>query len=411
MIPGCTQQPQPDVRTLPERPLRKLQSAASRQLWPQAWQYADAVLETHGDDADAIAAVAMVAQQLEKPDQVAELLAKACRVESYQNDDRVRQTMIAMVAAGRLYSAIELLEDATQPHPSRHVTRRWLYDLYINAGNTSAAKPHGQTLIRQRQFDQKLLLSINSDTSETRDAGSTTEMARRNPDDNRPLLRRAKMLLDSGANQDASDLLRQIVDQNPDFAPADALLGQTLAIAADRDAFLQWETKPHNDATRSEAGYWIAKGDAAVSAGSLGDGLRYFWQATQRNPDLPDPWSKIRNLMPKMEISDPEFSTAITERIERLRRVQQTMDRFDRMGGISRQLASEIATDLAGLGRLWEAEAWASMATTLPQDKSVDVEKVRTQIIDRLNDQTPWQITDGHRELQPELPPAVQAKI
>ena len=84
------------------------------------------------------------------------------------------------------------------------------------------------------------------------------------------------------------------------------------------------------------------------------------------------------------------------------------MERFDQMGSISRRLATDIAIELEKLGRLWEAEAWASIAMTLPRDDTVDVEGVRAKIVTQLTGQTPWQVTEGRPELQSELPNELQ---
>ena len=406
--PGCGEKDLPEVRQTPERPLGELRLAMRKQKWSEAWQYSDAVLKAHPDDADAIASVAKVAQHLEKPNEVADLLVKACSVESFSNDGRVRQAMIALVGAGRLYDAIDLLENTIQAVPSRHATRRWLYDLYINSGNRAEALPHGRTLVRQRQFDTKLLLSLGIPPSAKDDLGSTLEIVRRNPDDKRPLLRQANKLLNSGDIEEATKVLQQITDQHPEFEPAQLLHGLALAGSGDIDAYEQWLSEQDVSSLETSVEYWIAKATIAAAEEDSKDALRFYWNASQLNPDLTKPWSSILELTEELAIDAPERLDAISNRLESLQQVRSSMERFDQMGSISRRLATDIAIELEKLGRLWEAEAWASIAMTLPRDDTVDVEGVRANIVAQLTGQTPWQVTEGRPELQSELPNELQ---
>lgn len=401
---GCGKQDLPEARQSPERPLGELRLAMRKQKWAEAWQYSDAVLKAHPDDADAIASVAMVAQHLEKPNEVADLLTKACSVESFSNDGRVRQAMIALVGAGRLYDAIDLLEETIEAVPSRHATRRWLYDLYINSGNRAEAIPHGRTLVRLRQFDTKLLLSLGIPPSAKDDLGSTLEMVRRNPDDKRPLLRQANKLLNSGEVDEATELLQQITGQHPEFQPAQLLYAMALAESGDIDAYEKWLSEQDTSSLDTKAEYWIAKATIAAAKKDPQDALRFYWNASQRNPDLTKPWSSILKLANDLKIDSPDQISSITDRLESLQQIRSSMERFDQMGSISRRLATDIAVELEKLGRLWEAEAWASIAMTLPRDDTVDVESVRTKIVDQLTGQTPWHVSEGRPDLQSELP-------
>ncbi|MFG0263756.1 MAG: tetratricopeptide repeat protein [Rhodopirellula sp. JB055] len=403
-LSGCGKSEPPVVRETPDRPLGELRLAMRHQKWADAWQYADAVLETHPDDADAIASVAQVAQHLEKPNKVADLLVKACIVESFGNDARVRQAMIALVGAGRLYDAIDLLEQTIRTDPARHDTRRLLYDLYVNSGNQSAATPHGRTLVLARQFDAKLLLSLGIASIAKDEPGSTLEMVRRNPDDKRPLLRQAITLLNSGQIDEARAGLQAIIDQHPEFIPAQTRMGLVIAESGNVEAFKQWEAKQDLQSLELEPDYWAAKAKVAITAGNQRDALRFYWNAAQRNPDRPEYWTAILELLNDSEIASNEKSGAIEKRLSTLDDVRTSMKNFDLLGSISRRLATDIAIQLEKLGRLWEAEAWASLATTLPRDDSVKVDEVRAQIVKRLRGKPQWQVTEGHPELQLELP-------
>lgn len=403
-VSGCSSENTAEIQQVPKRPLRKFRSAARRQQWPQAWQYSDSILTIHQDDPDVIMEVAFVAQKLGETERVAELLEQACRVESFQNGARLQRSTIAMIAVGRLYDATDLLEAAVIKYPARHTTRRWLYDLYLNSGNTEAGQIHGRTLVRQRHFDQQLLLSLDGTEQPIEELESAEEMAQRNPSDKRPLLRSAKSLYQRGEFGKATEVISQIVDQHPSFVPAQGLLGRCLAASGQWESLNRWEQSQKGQLTSKLADYWLAKADAAVARDESLAAIRHYWEAGQLNPSLREPWEKMVALMRDQDVGEPELIAAISDRAVQIRSLQSTKDQFDRLGGISRELAIKIAQHLVQLGRLWEAESWASLATTLPPDEAVDVEKVRNQIVGRLTDQTPWQITSGHQELQKELP-------
>ncbi|MCC9655367.1 tetratricopeptide repeat protein [Rhodopirellula sp. JC737] len=402
-VVGCSQTEHAETAKRAPRPRGELKVAMRKQNWQEAWSYSDAVLAKHADDADAIADVAQVAQNLGKTDELADLLVQACEVEAFENDDRVRQAMIALVGIGRLYDAIELLEQAVQAEPSRHSTRRLLYDLYLNAGNESAATPHGRQLVLDRQFDAKLLVSVGMGTIESDDPGATLEMVQRNPNDKRPLLRQAKQQFDDEHFALAITTLEEITAQRKGFLPAQTLLGLVLAMDGQTEAFERWEEAFDSEDRTTQAEYWLAKAEIASARGDEREARRAYWHSTHLDPDRIAAWSGILRLAKDMDTDRPELSEVIQQRIDRLQQSRSSMSRFVRTGAISRRLAIEIANSLADLGRLWEAEAWASMATTLPEDDSVDVETVRKRIVDRLRDRPPWQQVEGHPELDPKL--------
>ena len=94
------------------------------------------------------------------------------------------------------------------------------------------------------------------------------------------------------------------------------------------------------------------------------------------------------------------YVRAVQQRAAQLARLATLEDRFVRTGKISREIVLQIAEQLVELGRLWEAEAWSAIATTLPEDEAVDVNGFRSKIAKQLNRETAWQILDGHVEFE-----------
>lgn len=393
-----------------EHPLREMKWAMRQGELNEAWAYREQVLAEHSDNPEVVATVARLAHDLKKPQVAADLLVEACRAESFRHSSRVQQAMIALIGVGRLFDGMAMLEEALQHQPDQHETRRWLYDFYMGTENRLRGIPHGRYLIRQRQFDLQLLMSLSNTERRTQDTEPLVKMAERNPEDDRPLVGLAKAKFDLGELEESIRILREILDQHPEFVTAQALLCQSLA-AADQHQELKELLPELRPAVRQNPLYWIALGDWARSRERHDEAARAYWEAAQRDPDVLDAWSKLS--MSLQRIGDAEASRpveipgdvrrAVAERASQLSQFNQSKNRFDRTGSISRKIALEIVESLRQLGRLWEAEAWAAIATTLPEDDTAPVEQVRQSIVASLQRTTPWQITEGHREFDLDL--------
>ena len=223
------------VEEVPQRPLRAMTAAARRGQWQQAWEFADAVLEKHAGDPQAIATVAQVAHESGKPDIAAELLVRSCRAESFQNESRNQQALIAMIGVGRLHDGMEMLEAAVEKQPLQYETRRLLYDLQMGSENRIAGIPHGRFLVRHRRFDLELLETLSNTERRTQENKPLEDMASRNPRDKRPLMGEAKEKFDAGDYPQSLEILRSIVLDHPGYIPAQALLGRALAASGQYD--------------------------------------------------------------------------------------------------------------------------------------------------------------------------------
>lgn len=407
-LPGCGSKSSvpEEVAPPPQRPLRTMNSAIRRNQWQQAWEVSDAVLAEHGDDAEVLATVAQVAHASGKPEAAADLLVRACRAESFENESRVQQAMIAMIAVGRLYEGMAMLEEAIEQQPQQHETRRWLYDFYMGTENRLSGLPHGRFLVRQRKFDLDLLLDLSNTQQRTADSRPLDEMTARNPDDKRPLLGGAKTDFDMGKYDQCIETLNSILEAHPDYLPAEALLGRVLAATSQFDAVQQWAGQ-QQEPIKQFIGYWLAIGDLYRSQGQTEAAARAYWEATRRDIDVMEPWSKLSTAMQQLSANDasiaPQMLESIGRRAAQLSAFNRSRHRFTRTGRISRAVAVEVVAALKDLGRLWEAEAWASIAMSLPEDDAVDVEGARNSIVAMLEQETPWQLTEGYPELHLDL--------
>ena len=404
-------------------PVGSLKLALRGQRWDEAWSAAEVVLkesESKGSGGaeggarpyqdikpETLALVAQAAHQVGRTEQSAEYLRLACMNESFANPMRVRQSVIAMIGIGQFYDSFDFLEEALAAQPKQHETRRWLFDFYIGADDRVSAVEHGQRLVLERQFDLTLLKDLSNTERRTLDADPLDQMVSRNPDDKRPLLGTAKTKFDEAKFDEAVEILSEIVAAHPEHHPSQAVLGQALAAGRRFDELEDWAAS-QTDGVQDYPGYWIALGDWARSKDDFASALRCFAQAANcGDPEVVQIWTRLATLLAGYAETDPEMAEqlqrVVNERAQQLSRFHQLKDRFNRTGEISRAIALDIAQTLVKLGRLWEAEAWSAIVTTLPEDDSVDVDQFREDLLKRLKPDSAWRV----REALPDFDPLI----
>ncbi len=381
-----------------------MKAAVRGQVWHEAWMFAEPVLEKYPNDPEVLVMVAMVAHHMKHLDRSAELLVKACRTESFVNESRVQQAVIGLVQVGRLHDSMDLLEEALIEQPMQLETRRLLFDLCMGTEDRPRGMPHGQVLVRQRKFDLDFLLALSNTQQRTQEAAPLIEMASRNPNDIRPLVGQARIKFDQSEYEETIRQTRDIVSRHPNFQPAQLLLGRALAGAGKLQDIQEW-VSIQDPTIRSRADYWLTLGDWARARADHEAAARSYWEATQREPDRTEPWSKLSASLQVLGDSDAnqDLQRAVDRRVSLLSALNQSKNRFERTGKISRAICLEIIKSLDGLGRLWEAEAWASIALTLPEDDDVPITETRQAILAKLSSDSPWQSTAGYPELQASL--------
>ena len=389
-----------------ENPLHQMRYDVLNGRMAEAWQYADDVLKKHGDDAEAVALVARVAHANDATARAAELLAKSCELESYASEQRNQQAVVALIGIGQLYEATELLEKVVETQPSQTEPRRLLYDFYVGTENRPLSVEHGRQLVRQRKFDTALLMNLGNTDRRSLDVDPLAEMLTRNPEDKRLSIGNARIQFDRGEIEESISTLKEILKSHPDFVPAQTLLCSAYASSSQFKA-LEKHVQTCDEDAQSFAAYWIAMGDWAREKELHDQAARCYWEATRADPDYAVGWVKLNSSLQQMPSEQqplsPAEQQAIQSRASLLSRFSQQLNRFERSGKISREMAVDIAKSLSDLGRLWEAEAWAANALTLPKDESVPVEKVRGDIVKLLSKSTPWQTTDVFPEFSVNL--------
>ena len=393
-------------------PEHEFRYAFSKRNWAKAWEFAEQVLTADPDNLDLIVKAGIVANEVGETERAADLLVRACDIENYQSEQRVRQAVVGQISVGRLHEALQWLETVLQEQPDQHGTRRWLFDLYSNIDRRQAAIPHGQALVRKRQFDAKLLVALGMTDPISPKTEAVNTMVERNPDDRRPLLRVAANAFREQRYRDSVKELRGILEKHTKFAPAHAMLAHALVRAGEADEAAEQIRVASDHGAEQQPSFWFASAELALKQDDHSAALNAYLRAAACDYNQVNAWQGIVDATDRiamMQNSTGEDSTdqatkfpidRAKQRLSGLQKIEKSVDLFDRTGRISRQLAITIARELKLLGRIWEAEAWASLALTLPPDENVPVEQVRQEIVGLLNNDLPFQTLEGFEEIQ-----------
>jgi tetratricopeptide (TPR) repeat protein len=405
LISACGRQEGPMSTDVVRQPLEAFREEASMGRWDEAWAYSNSVESQHGKDAEVLADLARVAYASKHPDDATRLLMAACRAENFEDEKRVGQAVVAATSIGKLFDAMDFLAEVVEAQPDQLDSRRLLFDLLIGVEDRIQALPHGRHLVNKRRFDFELLTAISNTEKRTIDAVPLLEMVKRNPSDKRPLIGEAKTAYDRGAFEEAIKVTKEILRTHPDDIRSAMLLGQALVSLGRYDELYPW-AKSLRGAYQDHPSYWTIIGDWSTQREQNQEAARAYWEATKRDVDALANWVRFRKLIQQLPDSftvPAATIVSVDQRIDQLSRFYQAKEQFTKTGNRSRRLVLEIAAALEPLGRLWEAEAWLALSLTLPEDATAAVSEKRSTIVAQLSKKTPWQVVDGHPELQLDL--------
>ncbi|MCC9604135.1 FG-GAP-like repeat-containing protein [Stieleria sp. JC731] len=417
MVGGCHSsqtsneagQQKPESISKSKDPGKDLHAAVQQGDWQRADQLVADALIASPEDPDVLTDAAITNGRLGRERQAADLLVQAVAASNFSPEgQRVQHAVQALVGQGRLYDAIELLSQVVNTHPKAHQYRRMLVGFLGEAQLTGEIPVHMEELIRARQFDLMLLMATTETSFRRFSSGTIDTLLKRNPSDLRPLLGRAQTLLESRDVASAESLLRRIIKKHPSFGPAHALLGQALVAQGKAEDLPDWFAAVPADASEF-CGYWIAVGQWAMVRQENLQAARGFSEATRADPSNSFAWSKLADVIATLRQSDlgdlsqqinlAGIAEGIAKRREALLELRQRFATFADGNQQSQAKAVAVAEGLADLGRYWEAEAWLAVATTLTAELSTRLQEVRSQVVAKLSNTTPWLSRDGHPEL------------
>ena len=380
-----------------------MKAAVEARDWELAERYSTQALIERPDDPELITLAAGIAAFRDRKREAATMLADAARVSDFDPAARVTNAIRGLMDVGEIYAAIELLEESLRRHPQRSDHRRILVSFYNEAQRTERIPQHLLKLIQERHFTLPLLLSVTETSSRRLSEKTAERLLERNPSDLRVRLPDAFLELYRSKPAVAAEILKQILDQQADFAPAHAMYGQTLVLTGKWDAIPDWYRSAPSDSA-DFADHWLTLGDYAIRSGQLPEAVRGYWEATQRDPTRGLAWDRLRLAVDRLkqselpqrdEVSEGELKS-INDFLANVHSLRDSFNDFtgnetqERVKEKSQRKAARVARELATVGRVWEAEAWSALASTLKDDPDDRLPELRQQILRRLQRDSRW---------------------
>ncbi len=390
-----------------EDPLTLFRRAFGAKDWESARLHSESALVISPHDADLLTQVATAVAFSGEKRKAAELLVEAAREAKFQPRTRVDYALQALIDVGDLYAAIELLQEmlVNDPESDRH--RKILVGFLSEAQRTDLIAPHYKVLIRRRIFDLPLLLSVTDTSSRRLSNNTVAKMVDRNPTDLRVRLSDAFAAMYSRDSKSASEILTEVLNRHPEFEPAHAMLGQALVASQQWHLLSDWLEK-------SPAGvgqfpdYWVTLGDIQNRKTESEYAIRCYWEATRRDPNHLIAWSRLHEsgvrwkkasallavpedeaIVGRMQISEEDLEL-IQDRVQKLLNLQVVFNDFAAGKNDQQKAAIEVSKSLTGLGRSWEAEAWAAYALTLVEEPYQGAEKIHAAAVKKLRQDESW---------------------
>lgn len=403
VLGGCNSKAKVEVeKTVKQSPAdiatRLMRSAMALGDWEAANEHCQKALVLRPDDIDLLTDAAKIAAFSDRKRDAANLLVDALELAGYQPASRVDFAVQALIDVGELYRAIEVLDRYLDANPNSAQHRRTLVGFLAEAQRTEKIPPHLQKLIQARAFDVLMLVGVTENTARRFSSRTDDRLMKRNPHDHRVRLGAAHELLNAHDAKQAEEVLKEILDHHPTFAPAHAMLGQALMELQKFDLIPKWQGNAPADSA-DYANYWLTLGDFAAENEQQEQAIRAYWEAGQRDPNNSMAWTRMARSMREAIRTKTEHAADFTD--ERLALIEeQSADllalryeyySFVNEGRKSQTYANNIAEWLLKLGRTWEAEAWSAAATTLTDSPTEELAPLRERILSQLKSDKSWQ--------------------
>ncbi|MGV3483469.1 MAG: CRTAC1 family protein, partial [Planctomycetaceae bacterium] len=124
------------------------------------------------------------------------------------------------------------------------------------------------------------------------------------------------------------------------------------------------------------------------------EAARAFWECLRLGePGLP---GTLNGLMLSLnQIERHADANKVAQQISKYSQLRDAIKTHFERGSRSQQAAMQVAESMADLGRIWEAEAWARLAVSLPTEPLKDSRERYLAIRSRLTVDTPWQLREA----------------
>ncbi len=296
------------------------------------------------------------------------------------------------VLSGRPFEAIETIQQAIEFHPSNAQLRFDLVGLATMVGLPNEALPTLRWLAQRGQGDADSWLVLADPARVQPDAAMCEKWLAQAGPNGKPNYGLAKIDAENDQWRSVAERLKPVIEAHPDFLPAQSLYGLALFELGELEQLEVWQ-KNIPSSVRSTPDYFLVAGLWAQHQGKHEQAARAFWEVLKENEaGYAHVLGKLSLSLAALNRSDDLESVSLA--ITRYSTLRDSMKTFLERSSQSQRDAFHVATALMELGRIWEAEGWARLAVSLPQDRVQEIREVYLSIRSQLAVDTPWQLPE-----------------
>ncbi|WP_419194344.1 FG-GAP-like repeat-containing protein [Novipirellula herctigrandis] len=310
-----------------------------------------------------------------------------------ENSDKPTVTLLdkwveSLMRAAFPFETLDALRQTIDQYPTHVQARFDLIGLAAMIGLPRMTIEDLQWLNQHNQGDAEQLVVLAEPGRVMPDGDMCERYLERNPGDIR--LQYSLAVLDVSKLQweEAIERLARVIEKHPDFLPAHLLLGVSLVETNRFDEIAKWHLAlPPGASVHPE--YWIVAGHAAQARGDDNQAARAFWKSLQID-DVTYPDTLLPLLLSLNRLGREEDAQKVADQIRKHSKMRDSLKTHIERKSESQQAAMRVGEAMLDLGRVWEAEGWARLSTTLPKDPIRDLKQRYMAIRAKLTVETPW---------------------
>ena len=228
----------------------------------------------------------------------------------------------------------------------------------------------------------------------------------KNPEDLRPQFALARAEANELSWSKVKTRLQPVLKRHTDFLPGQMLYGLALVQLGEFSALPKWRQSV-SESAQELADYWMVAGCWAEHEKKYDEAARAFWEAVRLDSSgYPEALPKL--LFALKQLKRNEEASEVAVQINRATVLSDCVKTHLERGGSSQAAAFAVSDAMLSMGRLWEAEGWARLAVSLPEDKLKDTRERYLNVRSKITAQSPWQSPEAmlanHLDLR-DLPP------
>lgn len=369
--------------------LRVAQLALRRGDKDAAEQIVQDYLVQSPNDVRALELLGDIAENRGQTKVAAELYQTAANLSNPPSEALLDKLGMQLIATGRAFDTLKVLEQWIGYYPNSVQPRVDFVGMASILGLAGQAVPSLRWLTQRGQGDPEVLQVLANPLRVEPDPEFCQSLLEQCPDDLRPHYGLARLDAQNLRWGDVKRRLQPVLGKHPEFLPAYTLYGQALTELGEFDQLTLWQSQAPPSA-ESSSEYWLVAGKWAQHRGKQRQAARAFWEATRVDPTgASQVWQRwLRSLR---EIGQTESAEKVAKQLNTDAAIQDALLTHLERSARSQQAAMRVAEAMKHAGRRWEAEAWARLALSLPEQRLPDPRKSYLQIRSGLTVESPWQ--------------------